>query len=198
LIMSQVMVQIRRAASAEVLTSVPARRAFAVVTCVLLTALSARFALPLPGTAVPLSLQTLVVLMSGMLLGPALGASAMTMYLLAGASGLPVFVAGMGVPYLFGPTGGYLLAFPAAAAVAGVVAAHARGALVPRTLWLTAAAVLATGTIYAGGWAQLSLMTGDASTALRLGVLPFLLGDAVKILAAVMLALRLRRRTLAL
>jgi biotin transport system substrate-specific component len=196
--MSQVMVQIRRVASIEVLAGAPARCAFAVVTCVLLTALSARFALPLPGTAVPLSLQTLVVLMSGMLLGPALGASAMILYLLAGASGLPVFVAGMGVPYLFGPTGGYLLAFPAAAAVAGAIAVHARGGLMPRTLWLTAAAVLATCTIYAGGWAQLSIMTGDAANALRLGVLPFLLGDAVKIAAAVVLALRLRRRTLAL
>jgi biotin transporter BioY len=64
---------------------------------------------------VPVSLQTLVVLLSGMLLGPRLGAAAQTAYLMAGAAGLPVFAAGLGVAYLFGPTGGYLLAFPAAA-----------------------------------------------------------------------------------
>jgi biotin transport system substrate-specific component len=195
--MSQVMVQIRRAASAEVLTSVPARRAFAMVTFALLAAVSARFAVPFPGTAVPISLQTLVVMMSGVLLGPALGASAMTMYVLAGAAGLPAFVAGGGVAYLFGPTGGYLLAFPAAAAVAGAVAGYARGGAVARTLWFATAALLATGTVYAGGWAQLSVMTGDAGAAFRLGVLPFLLGDMVKLVAVVVLANRLRGRTLA-
>lgn len=195
--MSQVMVQLRRAATAEALASVPARRAFAIVTFAILAALSARFSVPLPGTAVPVSLQTLVVMMSGVLLGPALGASAMTMYVLAGAAGLPVFVAGSGVAYLFGPTGGYLLAFPAAAAVAGAVAGYARGGAVARTLWLALALALASAAIYAGGWAQLSVMTGNASAAFRLGVLPFLLGDVVKIALAVALATWLRRPTLA-
>jgi biotin transport system substrate-specific component len=198
MIMSQGMVQLRRAVRAEVSASVTARRAFAVVTFALLAALSARFALPLPATAVPLSLQTLVVLMSGLLLGPVLGASAMTMYLIAGAAGVPVFVAGMGIPYLFGPTGGYLLAFPAAAAVAGAVAARAGGSRSAQLAWLTGAAVLATAVVYAGGWAQLSVMTGDTGTAFRVGVLPFLAGDMVKIVAAVVLASRLRRRALAL
>src|SRR5690606_40864442 len=112
--MNTMLTQIRRAAAVEVLTSLPARRAFAVTTFVLLTAFSAHVSAPLPGTAVPVSLQTLMVLLSGMLLGPALGAAAQTAYLAAGAAGLPVFTAGLGVPYLFGPTGGYLLAFPAA------------------------------------------------------------------------------------
>jgi biotin transport system substrate-specific component len=196
--MSQVMVQIRRAASAEVLTSVPARRAFAMVTFALLAAVSARFAVPFPGTAVPISLQTLVVMMSGVLLGPALGASAMTMYVLAGAAGLPAFVAGGGVAYLFGPTGGYLLAFPLAAAVAGGVAAQARSAGFARTLGLTAAAALGTLTVYLGGWAQLSVWTGDMAAAVKLGVLPFLVGDAANVAIAVVLAGRLRRRVLEL
>lgn len=191
------MVQIRRAAAAEVLTNVPARRVFAVLTFTLLTAFSAHASVPVPGTMVPVSLQTLVVLMSGLLLGPALGASAQVLYLTAGAMGAPVFAAGMGLPYLFGPTGGYLLAFPAAAAVAGMVAGGARPGLRGSVL-VAAAAVLATLTVYAGGWSQLALLTGDPGTALRLGVLPFLLGDAAKVVVAVILANRLRRRTLAL
>jgi biotin transport system substrate-specific component len=196
--MSQVIVQIRRAASVEVLTNVPARRIFAVVSFTLLTAFSAHASVPVPGTMVPVSLQTVMVLLSGLLLGPVLGASAQALYLAIGAMGAPVFAAGMGVPYLFGPTGGYLLAFPAAAALAGVVAAAARGGAGRRSATLAVAAVLATATVYAGGWAQLSLLTGDAGMALRLGVLPFLVGDAVKIVVAVILANRLRRRSLAL
>jgi biotin transport system substrate-specific component len=196
--MNHVLTQIRRAAHVEVLTSVPARRVFAVMTFALLTAFSAHVSAPLPGTAVPVSLQTLVVLMSGLLLGPALGAAAQTAYLMAGAAGLPVFAAGLGLPYLFGPTGGYLLAFPAAAAVAGAVAVHARGGAFRQVAVLSLACVLATLTVYAGGTAQLTLLTGDAAGAVRMGVLPFLVGDLAKLVIAVVLALRIRRRTLAL
>lgn len=196
--MSHMLTRIRRAAHVEVMTSVPARRIFAVMTFAMLTAFSAHVAAPLPGTAVPVSLQTLMVLLSGMLLGPALGAAAQTAYLMAGAAGLPVFAAGLGVPYLFGPTGGYLLAFPAAAAVAGAVAGHARGSAGARVALLTLAGVLATLTVYAGGTAQLTLLTGDAAGALRMGVLPFLVGDLAKLAFAVIVAMRIRRRTLAL
>ncbi|HSK18126.1 MAG TPA: biotin transporter BioY [Longimicrobiales bacterium] len=196
--MSYMLTQIRRAAHVEVMTSVPARRIFAVMTFALLTAFSAHVAAPLPGTAVPVSLQTLMVLLSGLLLGPALGAAAQTAYLMAGAAGLPVFAAGLGVPYLFGPTGGYLLAFPAAAAVAGAVAAQARGGTGARVAVLALAGVLATLAVYAGGTAQLTLLTGDAAGAVRMGVLPFLIGDLAKLVFAVIVALRIRRRTLAL
>lgn len=196
--MNHVLTQIRRAADVEVLTSVPVRRVFAVAMFALLTAFSAHVSAPLPGTAVPVSLQTLMVLLSGMLLGAALGAAAQSAYLMAGAAGLPVFAAGFGVPYLFGPTGGYLLAFPAAAAIAGAVAVRARGPLWVQVTMLTAAGLLATLMVYAGGTAQLTLLTGDATAALRLGVLPFLVGDLAKLALAVMVALRIRRRTLAL
>lgn len=196
--MNQVLTQIRRAAHVEVLTSVPARRVFAVATFALLTAFSAHVSAPLPGTAVPVSMQTLVVLLSGMLLGPALGAAAQTAYLMAGAAGLPVFAAGLGVPYLFGPTGGYLLAFPAAAAVAGAVSVSTRGGIVGQAAMLVLAGVLGTLVVYAGGTAQLTLLTGDAAGALRMGVLPFIAGDLAKLTIAVLIALRIRRRTLAL
>jgi biotin transport system substrate-specific component len=196
--MSQVMVQLRRAATYEVVSSLPARRAVAVLAFTLLTAFSAHASVLLPGTPVPVSLQTLVVLMSGLLLGPALGASAQMLYLAAGAAGLPVFAMGMGLPYLFGPTGGYLLAFPAAAAIAGAVAAYATGTSARRVGVTVLAAALATAAVYAGGWSQLALLTGDPGTAFRAGVLPFLVGDVAKIVVAVILTNRLRRRALAL
>jgi biotin transport system substrate-specific component len=196
--MGQVMTQVRRIAAAEVLTTVPARRVVAVATFTLLTAVSAHVSVWLPGMMVPVSLQTLVVLLSGLLLGPRLGAAAQTVYLMAGASGLPVFAGGLGVAYLFGPTGGYLLAFPVAAWMAGHVAMHARGGEAWRTVVLAAAAVAATLVVYAGGWAQLAALTGDAGAALRLGVLPFLVGDVAKVVVAVILAGRLRRRVLSL
>jgi biotin transport system substrate-specific component len=192
--MSQVMAQVRSVAAVEVLTSVPSRRIAAVAAFTVLTALSAHVSVWLPGMLVPVSLQTLMVLLSGLLLGPRLGATAQTAYLMAGAAGLPVFAGGMGVAYLFGPTGGYLLAFPAAAAVAGGVAAWGRGGALRQTAALVVAAVLASAVVYLGGWAQLALLTGDGATALRLGVLPFLAGDAAKVAIAIVVAGGLRRR----
>jgi biotin transport system substrate-specific component len=192
--MSQVMAQVRSVAAVEVLTSVPSRRIAAVAAFTVLTALSAHVSVWLPGMLVPVSLQTLMVLLSGLLLGPRLGAAAQTAYLMAGAAGLPVFAGGMGVAYLFGPTGGYLLAFPAAAAVAGGVAAWGRGGALRQTAALVVAAVLASAVVYLGGWAQLALLTGDGATALRLGVLPFLAGDAAKVAIAIVVAGGLRRR----
>jgi biotin transport system substrate-specific component len=165
-----------------------------------LTALAARTAVPLPG-GVPVSLQTLVVITTGLLIGPALGATAMASYLAAGIAGLPVFTAGAGAAYLFGPTGGYLLAFPVAAAVAGIVArqlAVPQRSRVSRVGAYALAALAATATVYAGGWSQLAALTGDGATAFRLGVLPFIIGDAIKIVLAVAIADRLRRRTLGL
>lgn len=196
--MSPVMTQVRRVVAAEFLTTTPARRVLAVATFTLLTALSARLSVYVPGMPVPVSLQTLVVLMSGLLLGARLGAASQAAYLAAGMMGLPVFAGGMGVAYLFGPTGGYLLAFPVAAAVAGGVAAQVRGQGIARAVGLAAAAVLATLVVYAGGWAQLVVWTGDASAAFRLGVLPFLAGDAAKVVIAAILAGHLRRRVLGL
>src|SRR5262245_17113843 len=82
----------------------------------LLLALSAQVRIPLFFTPVPITAQTFVVLLTGALLGPRLGAAAMAAYLLEGAMGLPVFQGGnSGVAYMFGPTGGYLIGFIASA-----------------------------------------------------------------------------------
>ena len=159
-----------------------------------LVALSAQVAVPVPFSPVPLTLQGLAVLLVGGLFGSAIGAGALVIYLVAGAFGAPVF-APMGPPglaRLAGPTGGYLLAFPVAAILVGWVAQRGHFA---RCLLAT---MLGMAAIYLGGWAQLTILTGQARHALAIGVIPFLLQDSLKVgLAAVILwrghhALRLR------
>ena len=87
-----------------------------------LTALGAQIAVRLPFSPVPATLQVLMVIVTGLALGSRRGFTSMVAYLTAGALGLPVFAGGNGgLVYLFGPTGGYLLAFPVAAFVAGRV-----------------------------------------------------------------------------
>ena len=91
-----------------------------------LTAAAAQVSVPLPFTAVPFTLQPMVVLIGGAALGSRLGFSSQVLYILAGVAGLPVFAASpilpQGAARLIGPTGGYLLAFPVAAFVAGALA----------------------------------------------------------------------------
>lgn len=148
-------------------------------------AAASQVAIPLPGTPVPLTLQPMLVVLAGLLLGPAAAASSMVLYLLAGAAGLPVFtpLGAPGLLRLVGPTGGYLLAYPAAAAVAGLLARRGEGYAARALAALAGMAVL-----YAGGLAQLALLTGSAATAAALGALPFAAADVVKALAAAALA----------
>src|SRR3712207_3531477 len=87
------------------------------------TAVAAQIAGPLPFSPVPFTLQVLAVMLSGLLLGPRYGALAQAIYVLVGAVGVPVFAqfhGGLGV--VLGPTGGYLLSYPLAAAIAGLAA----------------------------------------------------------------------------
>jgi len=159
----------------------PRTRTLAIVIAAGALALSAQFALPIPGTPVPLTLQPFVVVLAGLLLGPADAAAAMVLYLVAGAAGLPVF-APMGAPglaRLLGPTGGYLIAYPVAAAVAGRLGA---GQMEFRTRALAAMAGILV--IWLGGLAQLAVLSGSVTTAALLGVLPFVGADAVKALVA--------------
>lgn len=165
--------------------SAAARRALAVAGAVVLTALAARVAVPVPGSPVPFTLQPMAVLIAGVALGPRLGATSMAAYLAAGAAGLPVFVAGGGLAYLLGPTGGYLLAYPAAAAVVGW-AAWERSGLGWRALGLAAGVLL----IHAGGVSWLAALSG-MEEAVAQGSLPFLLLDAVKAVLVLLFADRL-------
>jgi biotin transport system substrate-specific component len=144
-------------------------------------AAASQVAIPLPGTPVPLTLQPMLVVLAGMMLGPVPGAATMLLYLAAGAAGLPVF-APMGAPgiaRLLGPTGGYLLAYPAAAYVAGMAMARARS-----FRGRTAAAAAGILVLYIGGLAQLGVLSGSLTRAALIGVAPFLAADAVKALVA--------------
>jgi biotin transport system substrate-specific component len=147
----------------------------------LLVALSAQIVIPTG--LVPITGQTFAVLLTGALLGSRLGAIAMIVYLIEGAGGLPFFRSGSsGIAHLLGPTGGYLVAFPAAAFITGAFAEHGWD-----RRFLTAAAAMAIGSvvIMLGGWAWFSFLTNTpALTAFQLTVLKFIPGDIVKILLA--------------
>ena len=165
--------------------SVPARRAVAIGLGALVVALSAQVVVPVPFSPVPFTLQPLAVLAVGGILGGAAGVGALLLYLALGIIGLPVFAAGgSGLPHLLGPTGGYLLAFPVAAGVTGVLAGRvaAMGGVsaagVIRVLLACAGAMVI---INVGGVAQLALLGGDPSLAFRVGFVPFLTGDLLKI-----------------
>jgi biotin transport system substrate-specific component len=175
-----------------------ARRTAAVLLFAVLTAIGAAIEIPIPGSPVPVTMQSLIVSLSGVLLGPMLGAASQIVYVMAGAVGAPVFSGGaFGFPHLLGPTGGYLLAFPVAAAVTGRLAGRspAKWNVLAATR-LGIAIFLGTVVIFAGGYAQLALLTGDSVRAFQLGVLPFIVGDIVKVLAALAVAIRYRNRTL--
>ena len=148
----------------------------------LLTALAAQVAIPLPGTLVPLTLQTFAVLLTGALLGSRLGALAMIAYLIEGASGLPFFYAGSGgvQHLLLSPTSGYLLSYPVAAFVVGLLAERGWD-----RRFLTAAAAMLLGSvlILLGGWAWLARFMSPQA-AFNTGVAPFLIGDLIKIALA--------------
>lgn len=140
----------------------------------------------LPWWPVPFTLQTLGVLLTGAVLGSRRGASALGLYLAEGAVGLPVFQGGAsGVPYMLGPTGGYLIGFVVAAALVGALAERGWD----RRLVLAALAmVLGNVVIYVFGVAWLAVVLHSVQKAVQGGLVPFLLGDLAKIaMAAVVL-----------
>lgn len=157
-------------------------------------AVCSHIALPLWFTPVPLTLQPFAVLLIGLLLAPRTAAGACLAYLAEGAAGLPVFapatVAVTGVAHLFGPTGGYLLAYPAAAALIAILIRRGNG-----SYWaVLASAAVGNLLILASGALWLAALThATAQHVLSLSVLPFLPGDALKISAAAALAVAWRR-----
>lgn len=167
-----------------------------VIFMALLTAVAAQVAIPLPFTPVPVTLQVLAVVLSGFLLGSRRAAAAQLTYLALGAIGAPVF-AGFtgGFVHLFGPTGGYLISYPLAAALAGLAFPFVSGAAVDAAArWRAAAAAVVAGllglvAIYAFGATWLAFVTNlPVGTALAQGVLPFVGIDAVKIVLAALIA----------
>lgn len=145
--------------------------------------------LQVPFYPVPMTMQTFVVLMIGTAFGWRLGAATVALYLAQGAMGLPVFSGtpekGIGLAYMVGPTGGYLLGYVAAAALCGFLASRGWD----RRIGTTALSMLlGTIVIYAFGLAWLGTVVGWDKPVLAWGLTPFLLGDLLKLaLAAVLL-----------
>ncbi|HEY6507018.1 MAG TPA: biotin transporter BioY [Vicinamibacterales bacterium] len=182
------------AARTGVTAATPASaQALSVAFIAALTAAAAQFSIHLPFTQVPVTFQPIVVLLGGLALGARLGAYSQCLYLAAGIAGLPVFASSALLPpgalRLLGPTGGYLMAYPAAAFVVGVCADRGMG-----RRWATAAVAMLLGlvVIYAGGtlWLAYFARLGGASAATGLtaafatGVAPFALADAAKVAIA--------------
>jgi biotin transport system substrate-specific component len=162
-----------------------------VLGCAVLTALGAQVRIPLPGTPVPLTLQTFFVPFAGAALGPGLGALSQALYLCAGLLGFPVLAGGLSGPsVLFGATAGYLLGFPVAAWATGALLRRPRPGLGQAML----AVVAGTALIYmcGAGWLVFGLHL-SAAQAIQAGVLPFLPGDALKVIAAAGLIRAARR-----
>lgn len=133
---------------------------------------------------IPITGQTFAVLLTGALLGSRLGAAAVIAYLIEGAIGLPFFAPGgaPGILRFFGPTGGYLVAFPAAAFVTGAFAEHGWDKNYPQAV---AAMAIGSVIIFLGGWAWYSVVMNTAPVAaFQIAVLPYLAGDVIKIALA--------------
>jgi biotin transport system substrate-specific component len=154
-----------------------------VIASTALVALCAHISIPLGFTPVPITLQPFAVLLLGLLLAPQISFAALSLYLLEGAAGLPVFSPhGLGgIAQLFGPTGGYLLAAPFAAAVAGLIYRDGKRKFLPALAGAAAGDVilLAIGTLWLGALAHTSF-----SALLSESVVPFLASDAAKVVAA--------------
>lgn len=156
-----------------------------------LTAVCSMISIPLPFTPVPINLATLSVFLAGGLLGSRYGALSQLVYVLLGAIGLPVFhsfTGGLGI--LTGPTGGYIIGYVAAAWLIGFLSEKLGRVYYKNMISMTAglAVCYTLGTV----WFMYITSTGLAA-ALMLCVVPFLLGDAIKIVAGSILVKKLHR-----
>lgn len=172
------------------------RRVIAVALGAALVAVAAQFEILTPFSPVPETLQGGALLLVGLVLGPRLGAAALITYLTLGLAGLPVFAGGgFGFLKIVGPTGGYLIAFPFGAFVAGLVATRAMQLITP--LRYLAGALAGMAVVHLGGWAWLSIVTGNPGAAFAMGVVPFGLTDMLEVSLAsgvgMMLGGRIRR-----
>ncbi|QQO07992.1 biotin transporter BioY [Breznakiella homolactica] len=152
-------------------------------------------AIPLPFSPVPIVLQNFFALLSGLVLGPFLGAAAVALYLLAGALGAPIFAgAAGGFVQFLQPSGGFLWGYLLGAIAAGLITGCPVARRNVSRIRIAAAAVAGLLLVYIPGIIQLKFVLdigwAGAATA---GFLPFIIGDAVKGAAAVLITPRLRR-----
>ncbi|MDR0473741.1 MAG: biotin transporter BioY [Treponema sp.] len=144
---------------------------------------------------VPVILQNLLVLLSGLTLGPVMGGAAVALYLLAGILGLPVFAGGTGgIARLAGPTGGFLIGYLLTAILSGLIAGRPKAGVKVSTIRVIIAAAAGILIVYAPGLLWLKIQTNNNwGKTLALGIVPFLPADTLKVIAAALIAPRLRR-----
>ena len=170
-----------------------AKQAAVVITASLFVALCARVTVPLPFTPVPLTLQNFGVLAVGLLLGSRRGFAALSLYLAEGAFGLPVFspaILGSGITHILGPTGGFLMAYPLVAFVAGYLYEHSSR----RFGWAALSGLAAEVVLFAGGLSWLAVLTHSVSVAIRYGLYWFVFAEVIKVLMAAAVAARWHRQ----
>lgn len=165
-----------------------AKQAAIVIGASLVVALCARVTVPLPFTPVPLTLQNFGVVLVGLLLGSRRGFVALAVYLLEGASGLPVFSpAGPGgIAQILGPTGGFLMAYPLVAFTAGWIYEHTSR----RFGWAALSGVIAECVLFAGGLGWLFVLTHSFSQAIKWGLYWFVFAEVIKVVLAAGFAAR--------
>ncbi|MGA8539604.1 MAG: biotin transporter BioY [Terriglobales bacterium] len=175
-----------------------AKQVAIVIAASLFVALCARVTVPLPFTPVPLTLQNFGVLIVGLLLGSRRGFAALALYLAEGAFGLPVFSMGAGVAYLLGPTGGFLVAYPVVAFVAGWIYEQRskRGSKQGSRyfVWAALSSVAAELVLFTGGLSWLAVLTHSVSLAFKFGLYWFVFAEVIKVLMAAGVASRWHQR----
>ena len=170
-----------------------ARQVALIVGGSLVVALCARITIPIPGTPVPLTVQNFGVLLVGLVLGSRRGFAALALYLAEGAMGMPVFSPGGagGFAQMLGVTGGFLLAYPLVAALAGYIFEHGRKTFARAALAGLAGEIL----LFASGLTWLAVLTHSITQAFRWGLYWFLFAEVIKIMMAAGIAARWQRRT---
>jgi len=168
-----------------------ARQIMLVAGASLLVAACARIAVPLPFTPVPLTMQNFAVLLVGLSLGSKRGFAALALYLAEGAVGLPVFspTGPGGIAQLLGPTGGFLLAYPLVAWLAGYVMERGRKNFTRAAV----GGILAEVLLFTGGLTWLAFLTHSVAQAFRWGLYWFLFAEIIKIMMAAGIATRWQR-----
>ncbi len=164
-----------------------AREVIIVVGASLLVALCARVSVPLPFTPVPLTLSNFAVLLVGLSLGRTRGFAALALYLAEGASGLPVFspTGPGGIAQLLGPSGGFLMAYPFVAGLAGWIAERGRAGLAKVSFARFAvASLIGEILLFAAGISWLFVLTHSFAQALRFGLYWFVFAEVIKVLLA--------------
>ena len=148
-----------------------------------LIGVSAQLSIALPFSPIPITAQTIIILLMGVLLGKERGTAAVGLYILQGVAGLPVFAGGKsGLLTLVGPTGGYLVGFLGAVYVVGILSELRHDNSIRYTVF---SLIIGNVIIYAFGLIWLVRFVGETQ-ALSLGFFPFLVGDIVKIFIGVL------------